>query len=165
VPDAIPETEPSAGYFEGRTHVLQVRVYYEDTDAAGMVYYANYLRYMERGRSDMLRLAGVTHGSLDADDDDPLARTLFVVRRCEVEYLRQARLNDGLMVRTTLANVGGASMTMEQVVCRDGVNLVDATVRVGCVTGDGRPKRIPGRTREALQSITKDNEENLRNAS
>jgi acyl-CoA thioester hydrolase len=88
--------EPGAGYFDRRTHVLPVRVHYQDTDAAGRVYYAEYRRYGERGRSDMPRRAGVTRGSLDATDDDPLARTLFVVRKREVEYLRPARARDAL---------------------------------------------------------------------
>ena len=98
---------PSAGYFEGRTHVLPVRVYYEDTDAAGIVYYANYLRYMERGRTDFLRLLGVPRAAIRNPDKGPCPDTLFVVRRCEVEYLQPARLDDGLLIHTTLTRVGG----------------------------------------------------------
>lgn len=155
---------PSAGYFEGPTHVLPVRVYYEDTDAAGIVYYANYLRFMERGRTDLLRLLGVTHTGLQSANKDPRSDTLFVVRRCEVEYLEPARLDDGLAVYTTLAHVGGASLILEQAVRRDGADLVDAVVKVGCVAGDGRPKRIPPETRDAFRALTRDNEETLRNA-
>jgi len=163
-PSVEPSVDPSAGFFRGPVHVLPLRVYFEDTDAGGIVYYANYLRYMERGRSDMLRLAGIEQGSGPGDDIDSLTRTLFVVRRCEVEYLRPARLDDGLEVHTALTTIGGASLIMEQVVRRDGIDLVEAVIRVGCVSGDGRPKRIPVSIRDALSSVTKDNEEILRNA-
>lgn len=159
-----PETYPSAGYFENLAHVLPTRVYYEDTDAAGIVYYANYLRYMERGRTDFLRLLGVTHTELRNLNKEPHLDTLFVVRRCEVEYLQPARLDDCLLVYTTLVLVGGASLVMEQVVRRDGVDLVDAVVRIGCVAGNGRPKRIPAQARDAFRPLLKTNEETLRNA-
>lgn len=160
----VSDTRPSAGYFEDLVHVLPVRVYYEDTDAAGIVYYANYLRYMERGRTDLLRSLGVTHTALRNSNKEPHLDTLFVVRRCEVEYLKPARLDDCLSIYTKLAVVGGASLTMEQVVRRDGADLVEAIVRIGCVAGDGRPKRIPAQAREAFRPLMKNNEETLRNA-
>src|SRR5215475_10199806 len=87
---------PSAGRFEGRTHILPVRIYYEDTDFTGIVYHANYLRYFERGRSDFLRLAGVHHNAL-LDAADPLG---FAVNRINLEFLKPARIDDALLVKS-----------------------------------------------------------------
>lgn len=158
------KTAPHVGYFRGSTHVLPVRVYYEDTDAAGIVYYANYLRFMERGRSDMLRLLGIPVAGAEIFDGNEPSGTLFVVRRCEVEYLRPARLNDELEVCTSLVNLGGASITMAQNVSRDGTDLVDAVIKIACVAIDGRPKRMPTQIQAAFRQLTLDNEGNLRNA-
>jgi acyl-CoA thioester hydrolase len=162
--DAPLNIQPGAGFFEGLTHVLPVRVYYEDTDAAGIVYYANYLRFMERGRTDMLRLLDIDQISTVNGGENRSSATLFVVRRCEVEYLRPARLNEGLHVYTSLDKVGGASVFMAQKICRDGVPLIDAMVRIACVAVDGRPKRMAAKTRQIFRSLTLDNEGNLRNA-
>jgi acyl-CoA thioester hydrolase len=155
---------PHTGYFRGAAHILPLRVYYEDTDAAGIVYYANYLRFMERGRSDMLRLLDIPVAGVDIFDGNNPSSTLFVVRRCEVEYLRPARLNDGLEVCTSLVHLGGASITMAQSVSRDGTDLVDALIKVACVAADGRPKRMPPQVRTTLRQLTLENEGNLRNA-
>ncbi len=137
-----------AGRMEGPVHVLPLRVYYEDTDAAGMVYYANYLRYTERARSDMLRLAGVRHGELREREG-----LSFAVRRCEVDYLAPARLDDALEVRSRLLQVGGASLDAEQVVRRAGSDLVRTVVRIGCVDGAGRARRFPAAVRAALKDL------------
>src|ERR1700723_993928 len=94
---------PTAGVFEGREHVLPVRVYYEDTDLTGVVYHANYVRYFERGRSDFLRLAGVSHSDLLARDD-PAA---FVITRLELDFRIPARIDDALLVVTTYDRVKG----------------------------------------------------------
>lgn len=137
-----------AGRMEGAVHVLPLRVYYEDTDAAGMVYYANYLRYTERARTDMLRLAGVRQSELKAQEG-----LSFAVRRCEVDYLAPARLDDAIEVRSRLVQVGGASLEAEQVVRREGSDLVRSVVRVGCVDERGRVQRIPAAIRAVLEGL------------
>jgi len=162
--DSQRSPQPGAGFFEGPTHVLPLRVYYEDTDAAGIVYYANFLRFMERGRSDMLRLLGFDPVSMEIQGEKPSSEILFVVRRCEVEYLRPARLNDGLHVCTSLEKVGGASVTMKQAISRDGITLVDAIVRIACVAVNGHPQRMPAKIRDVFRSLMLNNEGNLRNA-
>src|SRR5262249_19258454 len=92
-------------------HVFPVRVYYEDTDAAGIVYYANYLKFAERARTEMLRAHGFEHGGIGAG-------LAFAVRSCAVDYLRPARLDDALEVRTRITRVGGASLEADQDICR-----------------------------------------------
>src|SRR5580698_6646220 len=87
---------PPSGVFDGQAHLLPIRVYYEDTDFTGVVYHANYLRYFERGRSEFLRLAGVSHTELRVMDS-PMA---FVVARMEVDFVKPARIDDALVVRT-----------------------------------------------------------------
>lgn len=124
-------------------HVLPLRVYYEDTDTTGVVYYANYLKFAERGRTEFLRALDLDHGRLLADDD-----VHFVVRSCLADYQRPARLDDRLEVRTRLAELRRASMRMEQDVTRAGEHLVRLDVRLACVGRDGRPVRLPARLRE-----------------
>ena len=99
-----------AGRVEGETHVLPIRVYFEDTDFAGVVYHANFLKFCERGRTDFIRLLGIHHQQLAAPDaGDPL---VFVVRRIEIDYLKPGRLDDVLEVVTRCAEIGGASLTL-----------------------------------------------------
>lgn len=130
-------------------HVLTLRVYWEDTDAGGIVYYANYLRFTERARSDMLALAGIEQQRLLADDD-----VMFTVRECHVEYLRPARLDDDLEVATRLCAIGGASLAAEQIVRRPGGETLARTqVRVACVNVEGRPRRLPTAVRQALKGL------------
>lgn len=128
----------AAGWMEGGTHVFPVRVYWEDTDAFGIVYYANYLRYIERARSDLLRLAGVDQAALLADTG-----LGFAVRHCGVDYLRPARLDDTLAVRTELADGRGATLAARQSVWRGDEELVTADVRLACLDRSGRPRRLP----------------------
>ena len=106
-------SEAAAGAIADGVHVLPLRVYYEDTDASGVVYYANYLRFIERGRTEMLRLLGVCHRALDAG-----AGIAFAVRRCEIDYLAPARLDDEIEVHTAIAAVGGATIEARQSVRR-----------------------------------------------
>jgi acyl-CoA thioester hydrolase len=141
----IASAELSAGSVQDGRHVLALRVYYEDTDAAGMVYYANYLKFAERARTEMLRLAGFDHGMIA--DRFGLA---FVVRDCALSYKRPARLDDLLEVRSRFLDVGGASLTAEQLICREKTELARLDVRLACLTGRGRPSRIPPALREAL---------------
>jgi acyl-CoA thioester hydrolase len=127
------------------THRRAIRVYFEDTDAAGVVYYANYLKFAERARTDMLRDLGVSHAEMMKRDG-----LVLVVRRCEIEYLKPARLDDLLTIETGTAKLGGASAELRQRVLRDGELLADLTVLVVCIGRDGRPHRIPDHVRGVL---------------
>ena len=129
-------------------HRFAVRVYYEDTDLAGVVYYANYLKFIERGRTEALRALGVDQAALKRDRG-----LVFVVRRVEVEYLAPAVFDDVLEVTTALADIGGAALWMAQQVCRDGAVLAEARVRVACMSGEGRPVRIPPDLRNAIAGM------------
>jgi acyl-CoA thioester hydrolase len=126
-------------------HTLPLRVYYEDTDAAGMVYHANYLKFAERGRSEMLRGLGFPHQRLRAKDG-----VGFAVRRCSVEFRAPARLEDALTVDTRLLDVGAATLKAHQQIRRDGEVLVDLDILVACIGRDGRPKRLPSALRAVL---------------
>ena len=128
---------PSAGRFVGREHRLPVRVYYEDTDFTGVVYHANYVRYFERGRSDFLRLAGLSHTDL-LERADPGA---FVVTRLTIGFRKPARIDDALVVRTTYDSIKGARMMITQVISRGEEIIATAEVEAACITPDGRPRR------------------------
>jgi acyl-CoA thioester hydrolase len=130
---------PSAGWFEGREHVLPVRVYYEDTDFTGLVYHANYLRYFERGRSDFLRLAGVNHADLMARAD-PAA---FALTRMEIDFRSGARIDDALLVRTTYDQARGPRLAIGQRVMRGETLVARAAVEVVCIGLDGRARKPP----------------------
>jgi acyl-CoA thioester hydrolase len=132
-------SEPTAGYLDGREHLLPVRVYYEDTDFTGVVYHANYLRYFERGRSDFLRLAGVSHTEL-RERAEPLA---FVVRAMELNFIRPARVDDALVVHTAYRRVKGPRIFVSQSVTRAAETLAAAEVEVVCIRLDGRPVKPP----------------------
>jgi acyl-CoA thioester hydrolase len=139
--------EPSGGWFEGRTHVFPVRIYYEDTDFSGAVYHANYLRFMERGRSECLRLVGAGHQGM-LGSAEPLA---WAVRRMKIEFLRPARVEEALTVRTSVLELAGARMRLDQTVLREAITLVKAEVEVCVITLDGRPRRVPDSTRQKLE--------------
>ena len=134
-----------SGQLENGTHRLPVRVYYEDTDFSGVVYHASYLRFMERGRTDFLRLAGVDQSTLHADG----AGIVFAVRRMTIDYLKPARMDDVLMVETRTDDVRGASLVIAQRVLRGEEVLVTADVRVAALA-NGRPARIPDDLRRIL---------------
>jgi acyl-CoA thioester hydrolase len=138
---------PSAGRFVGRAHILPVRIYYEDTDFTGIVYHANYLRYFERGRSDFLRLAGVHH-SLLLDAADPIA---FAVNRITLEFLKPARIDDALQVRTRFEVMKGPRILIAQDLHKGEHVLVKAEVEVCCISLSGRPRRPPPVLREQLK--------------
>jgi len=139
--------QPTAGVFEGREHVLPVRVYYEDTDLSGVVYHANYVRYFERGRSDFLRLAGMNHKSL-LERDDPAA---FAVTRITIEFRLAARIDDALEVRTLFESVRGVRLNIAQRILRAGAVIATAVVEVVCIGLDGRARRPPRELIEALK--------------
>ncbi len=130
-------------------HSWPLRVYYEDTDAAGVVYYANYLKFAERARTEMLHDAGLDQLRIMADDD-----VVFAVRACNADYLRPARLGEMVAVHTAVEKVGGASITLRQSVVRDGEVLVVMKITLVCMHSDGRATRIPARVRETLQAMT-----------
>jgi acyl-CoA thioester hydrolase len=130
---------PTAGVFHGREHRLPVRVYYEDTDFTGLVYHANFARYFERGRSDFLRLAGVSHSAL-LDRPDPCA---FVVTRLAIDFRRAARIDDALLVRTNYDTVRGPRLSITQSITRGEDTIAIAVVEAACITLHGRPRRAP----------------------
>ena len=126
-------------------HRFAVRVYYEDTDAGGIVYYANYLRFAERARTEMLRDIGRPYIDLVRDG------LSLAVRRCEVDYLRPARLDDRLEVETRLVDIGGATLEAEQDVRREHEMLVQMRIRLACIAQSGRPARLPAALRDVLK--------------
>ena len=119
-------------------HRMQVRVYYEDTDLAGIVYYANYFRYIERGRTEYLRDLGVDQMALKAETG-----VVFAVRKVTAEYQAPAKMDDVLTVETRVAKATGARLTMAQRVLNDDVPLFTAEVEIAALGQDGRPTRLP----------------------
>jgi len=134
---------------DGR-HVMAVRVYYEDTDFSGIVYHANYLRFMERGRSNYLRLLGVDHRALFEETEQEAPGFAFVVRAMNLEFLKAAYMDDVLTIVTSPHEVRGASITLHQQVLRGDDLLLEAEVRVAFVAG-GKAQRIPKPLRAAMQ--------------
>ena len=130
------------------SHQLALRIYYEDTDAGGVVYYANYLRFAERARTEMLRLAGVPHEQLREQTG-----ATFAVSRCQVEYLRPAKLDDEIWVSTRLTGLCGASAEMEQIIGRGDARLAHMAIRLAFVSSDGKPTRLPPSLRNALTPL------------
>ncbi|HEX4113958.1 MAG TPA: tol-pal system-associated acyl-CoA thioesterase [Stellaceae bacterium] len=119
-------------------HLFNLRVYWEDTDAGGLVYHANYLKFAERARTEMLRHLGIEQDKLRADTG-----LMFVVRRLVAEFLQPARLDDELAVATQLKHLGGASLDLDQEVRRADNALVRLALRIACIGQDGRPSRLP----------------------
>ena len=137
---------PTAGRFEGREHRLPIRVYYEDTDFTGLVYHGNYVRYFERGRSDALRLMGIGHAEL-LDGDQPMA---FVVTRMQLDFLKPARVDEELLVRTRSEAIKGPRLLISQGITRGGDDLCRAAVEVVCIHLDGRPRRPTAALRDKV---------------
>ncbi|MGB0854043.1 MAG: tol-pal system-associated acyl-CoA thioesterase [Pikeienuella sp.] len=130
-----------------KAHVSQVRVYYEDTDMAGVVYYANYLKFIERARSDALREAGVDQRAMRDEG------VVFVVNRVVADYHAPARYDDVLTIETTALDVRRASATLRQLVTREDTLIFAADVRIACISVEGRALRIPEIARLALTSL------------
>jgi acyl-CoA thioester hydrolase len=135
---------------DGR-HVMAVRVYYEDTDFSGLVYHASYLRFMERGRTNYLRLLGADQRALFEETEKAAPGFAFVVRTMQIEFLKPARMDDVLEVVTAPEAVKGASVTLRQRVMRGDELLVEAHVQVAFVSG-GRARRIPEPLRVAMRA-------------
>ncbi|MSP89418.1 MAG: tol-pal system-associated acyl-CoA thioesterase [Alphaproteobacteria bacterium] len=143
------QTQPGSGVMRDGCHVFPIRVYYEDTDAAGVVYYANYLRFAERARTEMLRL--VAEQPMRAMAADGAA---FVVRRCALDYRAPAHLDESIEVRSRLVAAKGATLVARQTVMRAADVLVEIDVEVACMTRAGRPTRVPAALRDALTPFT-----------
>jgi len=139
---------PTSGRIVDGRHVLALRVYYEDTDAQGIVYYANWLRFLERGRTEMLRLLGQQHSELRA-----VSGISWVVRRCTIDYLKPARLDETIEVVTGCGELRRASVDMLQEARRGDETLVRAELRVACMGEDGRPVRLPQPVHAALAQL------------
>jgi acyl-CoA thioester hydrolase len=139
---------PRDGVVGDGAYLFPVRVYYEDTDAAGLVYYANYLKFAERARTEMLRRLGVEQERLRAETG-----LVFVVRRCTADYLLPARLDDDLVVVTRLKALGGASLDLDQDVRRGDAVLVRLAFQIACLGQGGRPQRLSPVLRAALASL------------
>jgi acyl-CoA thioester hydrolase len=131
--------EPASGVFDGKAHLLPIRVYYEDTDFTGVVYHANYLRYFERGRSEFLRLTGISHTALRALEQ-PIA---FVVIRMTVDYRKAARIDDALVVRTVYERARRARVHVRQTITRGLDVIAEAVEEIACIDLNGRPRRPP----------------------
>ena len=125
------------------SHSIPVRVYYEDTDAGGIVYHASHVRFFERGRTEFLRALGLDQIDLAAEGPG----LLFAVRRMEIDYLKAARLDDLLTVTTRVCDFGGARMTMKQVLTRGEDTIASAVVTIVGITREGRARRIPDHIR------------------
>jgi acyl-CoA thioester hydrolase len=138
----------SSGRMEGKTHHFPVRVYYAETDAGGIVYHAAYLNFAERARTEMMRLFGLDHHQLFRDHG-----MLFAVRSLEIDYLRPARLDDQLCLRSGVSHVGGASLHIDQCIWRGAEELVRLVIRLVCMHKDGRAMRIPPQIRNDLQNF------------
>lgn len=138
-------------------HRYRLRVHWEDTDAAGIVYYANYLRFIERARSDMAREAGLDQPGLLSSSG-----LIFAVRRCEIDYLAPARLDDVLEVETSVEALGAATADLRQIVRRAGDEIVRAAVRLACISREGRPRRMPREARAAFGGLAGEKKEGPR---
>ena len=129
-------TEPTSGAFEGRDHLLPVRVYYEDTDFSGFVYHASHLKFFERGRTDFLRSIGVSHSALLVDGLG------LVVRRMEIDWRRPAVIDDALVVRTRALSARGARLRLFQRLERNDGLIAEAMVEVALIELSGRPAKL-----------------------
>jgi acyl-CoA thioester hydrolase len=139
------------GSIDDGRHRMQVRVYYEDTDFSGIVYHANYLRFMERGRSNYLRLLGADQRALFAEAESEAPGFAFVVRSMTLEFLKPARMDDLLDIVTRPLEVKGASIALKQEVRRGDTVLLEARVKVAFISG-GQPRPIPKALRLAMKA-------------
>lgn len=143
-----PLPEPSSGRFDGTVHRFAVRVYFEDTDLSGMVYHANYLRWFERARSDMLRLLGI-----DQRAAQEAGEGAYAVAELTIRYLAPARLDDTVLIESRAEELRAASCRMHQRALRGDTLLSEARLRVGFVGPTGRPRKQPDAWRAAFASI------------
>lgn len=130
------------------SHQHSLRVYYEDTDLAGIVYYANYLKFIERGRTEWVAGLGIDQMALKSQ-----AGIVFAVRRVEADFLRPARFGDDLVVETQVKTLGGARIVLDQVITRQGERLFVAVVTLVCMAEDGHAARLPAEMRARLGGV------------
>lgn len=144
---------PPGGILDGARHLYAVRVYYEDTDLSGITYHANYLRWFERARSDLLRLLGIDQrAAIEAGEG------AYALSEVNLRYLLPAKLDDDVVIETRCTELGAASCRMHQVARRGEDTLCEAALRVGFITPQGRPRRQPAAWRAAFQTfMNKDN--------
>jgi acyl-CoA thioester hydrolase len=140
---------PRSGAISDGAHFFPIRIYYEDTDAAGLVYYANYLKYAERARTELLRVAGFEQERLRQETG-----LMFVVRHCTADYRAAARLDDDLVIETRVAGVGAATLDLAQEIHRGDDVLVALDFRIACLGRTGKPQRLPPALRVALDKFT-----------
>ncbi|WP_037310758.1 tol-pal system-associated acyl-CoA thioesterase [Ruegeria halocynthiae] len=127
-----------------RTHVFPIRVYYEDTDMGGVVYHANYLKFIERARSEYVRQLGNDQNAMRD------AGIVWVVRRIEADYLAAAKFDDELTVETWVVSISGVRLSMGQVIKRGEVEIFRATVTAVCMNAQGKPMRLPAEIRALM---------------
>ncbi len=139
---------PAGGQFSHGCHRYPVRIYYEDTDLSGLVYHANYLRYMERARSDLLAMLGIDQWAAQQAGEG-----FYAVADLAIRYRRPARLGDALVVETRCLAVRAASIDMDQTIWRNTEVLTSATVRAGFLSSSGRPRRQPEAWLAAFQPL------------
>ncbi|HEU0066991.1 MAG TPA: YbgC/FadM family acyl-CoA thioesterase [Sphingomonas sp.] len=152
IPNAAQHDQPTAGRFDAREHRLAVRVYFEDTDLSGVVYHANYLRWMERARSDMLRLAGIDQRRMfDAGEG------AYAVADLAIRYIAPARLDDIVVVSSRVRRATPARVVIRQRVLRDAALLAQADVTAALVGSDGRPRRQPAAWLDTYRTLIDDN--------
>ena len=142
--------QPALGELSGGCHTFPLRVYYEDTDAQGVVYYANYLKYFERGRTEMLRSCGIHQSALLSSQSEV---TFFVVKKLNIDYKKPARLDDVLTVKTRVLKMQAASLVIGQTIHCEGAHIADAEVKVGVLGDNGRPKKISSELRHQLGAV------------
>lgn len=140
--------EPPSGRFDGAVHLFPLRAYFEDTDAGGIVYHANYLRWFERARTEMVRSLGIDQSAALTEGTGA-----YAVADLAVRYLRPARLGDAVLIESTVIALGAASWRIRQSALRDGATLATAEARIGFIDPAGRARPQPARWREALQTI------------
>jgi acyl-CoA thioester hydrolase len=142
------------GVLDGDRYVFPVRVYYEDTDSGGVVYYANYFKFAERARTEMMRSLGVESQKLMADEGIALA-----VRHCEADFKKPARLDDLLTISTRILGIGGASVDAEQMIACSGTDLVKINLKLACMSLAGGPARMPDTVRATLENFCDNNQQ------
>ncbi len=143
-----PEALPAQGVLRDGRHLFPIRVYFEDTDFTGIVYHANYLRFIERARTEMLRDLGFHQGAIHAGETGDAL--FFVVARMQLEFLRPARMDDLLTVETQPLRISAAAIELEQIVRRDADILFTAKVLIAALA-DGKPRRLPREIRDKLE--------------
>ncbi len=145
---AMVKPTPPGGVFDGPRHLYAVRVYYEDTDLSGITYHANYLRWFERARSDLLRMLHIDQRAAIESEEGA-----YAVSEINLKYLRPAKLDDDVVIETTCTELGAASCRMHQVARRGDEALCEAVLRVGFIALSGRPRRQPAEWRAAFDEF------------